>query len=142
MSWIRARQGGLRPGPGFSVGQRRPGPGYPGALSAADVRHPGTGVDVAGVDAAPSRPALAVLRVGADAALSTIDLRSTDATAGAFPSGTGRAVGPGSGAAGAAPAAPVADPDDDALVREALRLRADASLDRVVGHVRSIATDT
>ncbi len=68
--------------------------------------------------------ALTAPRVGADAALSTIDLRSTAATAGAFPPGTGRAVGPGSGAAGAAPAAPVADPDDDAVVREALRLRA------------------
>ena len=130
MSWIRARQGGLRPAPGFSVGQRRPGPGYPGALSAADVRHPGTGVDVAGRGG------------GADAARSPLERRPPGARPGASPPGPGRAVGPGSGAAGAAPAAPVAEPDDDALVREALRLRADASLDRVVGHVRSIATDT
>jgi phosphohistidine swiveling domain-containing protein len=68
--------------------------------------------------------ALTPPRVGPDAALSTIDLRSTAATAGAFPPGTGRAVGAGAGAAGAAPAAPVADPEDEAVVREALRLRA------------------
>jgi rifampicin phosphotransferase len=68
--------------------------------------------------------ALTPPRVGPDPALSTIDLRSTAASAGASSPGIGRSAGIGTGAAAAAPVAPVPDPDGDAVVREALRLRA------------------
>jgi rifampicin phosphotransferase len=68
--------------------------------------------------------ALTPPRVGPDAALSTIDLRSTAASAGAPSPSTGRTAGSGTGVAEAAPVAPVPDPDGDAVVREALRLRA------------------
>ena len=89
------------------------------------------------VDASPGGP---------DPALSTIDVHSTAAPAGASSPGTGRSAGIGTGAAAAAPVAPVPDPDGDAVVREALRLRLvgcleDATLDRVMGHVQSITTD-
>jgi rifampicin phosphotransferase len=68
--------------------------------------------------------ALTPPRVAPDAALSTIDLRTTAASAGALSSSTGRTAGIGTGVAVAAPVAPVPDPDGDAVVREALRLRA------------------
>ena len=68
--------------------------------------------------------ALTPPRVGPDATLSTIDLRTTAASAGALSPGTGRTAGLGTGATVAAPVAPVPDPDGDAVVREALRLRA------------------
>jgi phosphohistidine swiveling domain-containing protein len=68
--------------------------------------------------------ALTPPRVGPDAALSTIDLRTTAASAGALSPSTGRSANIGTGAAVAAPVAPVPDPDSDAVVREALRLRA------------------
>jgi len=68
--------------------------------------------------------ALTPPRVGPDAAISTIDLRNTAAPAGAFSPGTGRPASSGTGAAEAAPVAPVPDPEGDAVVREALRLRA------------------
>ncbi len=68
--------------------------------------------------------ALTPPRMGPDPALSTIDLRSTAASAGASSPGPGRSAGIGTGAAVAAPVAPVSDPGGDAVVREALRLRA------------------
>ena len=69
--------------------------------------------------------ALTPPRVGPESALSTTDLRSTAASAGASSSpGTGRSAGIGTGATAAASVAPVPDPEGDAVVREALRLRA------------------
>ncbi len=68
--------------------------------------------------------ALTPPRVGADAALSTIDLRTTAAPAGALSPSNGGTASSGTGAAAAASVAPVPDPDTDAVVREALRLRA------------------
>ncbi|HET6836380.1 MAG TPA: PEP/pyruvate-binding domain-containing protein [Acidimicrobiales bacterium] len=68
--------------------------------------------------------ALTPPRVGPDATLSTIDLHTTAASAGALSPRTGRTAGLGTGATVAAPVAPVPDPDGDAVVREALRLRA------------------
>jgi phosphohistidine swiveling domain-containing protein len=69
--------------------------------------------------------ALTPPRVGPESALSTTDLRSTAASAGASSSpGTGRSAGSGTGATAAASVAPVPDPEGDAVVREALRLRA------------------
>jgi phosphohistidine swiveling domain-containing protein len=69
--------------------------------------------------------ALTPPRVGPDSALSTTDRRSAAAaSAGASSSGTGRSAGIGTGATAAATVAPVPDPEGDAVVREALRLRA------------------
>lgn len=68
--------------------------------------------------------ALTPPRVGPDGALSAIDLRTTAVPAGALSPGTGCTAGLGAGVAVAAPVAPVPDPDGDAVVREALRLRA------------------
>jgi len=68
--------------------------------------------------------ALTPPRVGPDTALSTIDLRTTAASAGALSPSTGRTAGIGVGAAVAAPVALAPGPDSDAVVREALRLRA------------------
>jgi phosphohistidine swiveling domain-containing protein len=68
--------------------------------------------------------ALAPPRVGPEPALSSVDLRSTAESAGASSSGTGRSAGMGTGAAAAVAVAPVPDPEGDAVVREALRLRA------------------
>jgi hypothetical protein len=56
--------------------------------------------------------------------LSTTDLRSTAASAGVSSPGTGRSAGIGTGATAAASVAPVPDPQGDAVVREALHLRA------------------
>jgi phosphohistidine swiveling domain-containing protein len=67
--------------------------------------------------------ALTPPRVGPDAALSTIDLSTTAATGASSP-GTGRSAPSGTGVTVAAPVAPVPAPDGDAVVREALRLRA------------------
>lgn len=214
MSWIRARQGALRPGPGD-----------PGALRAIDVRHPGTGADAAGMDVAPALPgwstwpastpapprspgrrqrtwrspggpayrfsrawcspprcdhdgwthpsrlALTAPRVGPDASSRPSICVPRRRRPAPSPPGTGRAVGPGSGAAGAAP--PPRRPGRCARRRWAVASAAslpprgtrsatatrsasfrrrqngrkrlvgcleDATLDRVVGHVRSIAT--
>ena len=68
--------------------------------------------------------ALTPPRVGPDPAPSTIDLRSTATSAGASSPGTAGSAGIGTEAAAAAPVASVPDPDGDAVVREALRLRA------------------
>jgi rifampicin phosphotransferase len=92
------------------------------AMSAlAEARAEGVDID----DLTRHNPVVLALtppRVGPDPALSTIDVRSTAASAGASSPGTGRSAGIGTRAAVAAPVAPV--PDPDAVVREALRLRA------------------
>jgi rifampicin phosphotransferase len=94
------------------------------AMSAlAEARAEGVDID----DLTRHNPVVLALtppRVGPDPALSTIDVRSTAASAGASSPGTGRSAGIGTGAAAAAPVAPVPDPEGDAVVREALRLRA------------------
>ena len=94
------------------------------AMSAlAEARAEGVDID----DLTRHNPVVLALtppRVGPDPALSTIDVRSTAASAGASSPGTGRSAGIGTGAAAAAPVAPVPHPDGDAVVREALRLRA------------------
>jgi len=94
------------------------------AMSAlAEARAEGVDID----DLTRHNPVVLALtppRVGPDPALSTIDVRSTAASAGVSSPGTGRSAGIGTGAAAAAPVAPVPDPDGDAVVREALRLRA------------------
>jgi phosphohistidine swiveling domain-containing protein len=92
------------------------------AMSAlAEARAEGVAID----DLTRHNPVVLALtppRVGPEPAGSTIDPRFTAASAGA--SSTGRSAGIGTGAAAAAPVAPVPDPDGDAVVREALRLRA------------------
>jgi phosphohistidine swiveling domain-containing protein len=94
------------------------------AMSAlAEARAEGVDID----DLTRHNPVVLALtppRVGPDPALSTIDVRSTAASAGVSSPGTGRSAGIGTGAAAAAPVAPVPHPDGDAVVREALRLRA------------------
>jgi rifampicin phosphotransferase len=95
------------------------------AMSAlAEARAEGVGID----ELTRHNPVVLALtppRVGPAPAPSTIDVRSTAASAGVVSSpGTGRSAGIGTGAAAAAPVAPVPDPDGDAVVREALRLRA------------------
>jgi rifampicin phosphotransferase len=94
------------------------------AMSAlAEARAEGVDID----DLTRHNPVVLALtppRVGPDPALSTIDVRSTAASAGASSPGTGRSAGIGTGAAAAAPVASVPDPEGDAVVREALRLRA------------------